>query len=192
MNRLVLGFILSFTLILTAYAQYNENVNEEGNIGIGPQLGYQRAGDADAGKFMYGAFFRAKLSSAFGVEGSINYRQEEYADGKVTVRSWPVLVSALIYPFPMFYGIAGGGWYNTTFDFDPGFDQQDLADKSTNNFGWHLGAGAEVPIGESVRLIGDVKYVFMDYDWEDFNDVPLKDYNSNFYVISIGLLFGFK
>lgn len=183
-----------FLLILTSEikAQYSKE-GGAGSIGIGPQVGYQRSGDADAGQFMFGGFFRAKLSDAFGVEASLNYRQEEYADGKITVRSWPVLLSALVYPFPMFYGIAGGGWYHTTFDYDPGFDQQDLADKTSNPFGWHLGGGVEIPLGETVKLTGDVKYVFLNYDdLEDFGDVPLDDVNSNFYVINVGIAFGLR
>jgi hypothetical protein len=183
-----LGVIL-FTA--DAFSQRRDNV-EEGNIGLGPQIGYQRAGDADAGRFMFGAVLRAKLSYALGVEGSINYREEKYHDGQVTVRTWPVMLSALFYPFPQFYALAGGGWHHSTFDFDPGFQHADLADKTVNPFGWHVGGGAEVPLGETVRLFGDVRYVFLDYDFEDFAEIPLESLNSNFYIINVGIIFGFR
>ncbi|MFO7446584.1 MAG: outer membrane beta-barrel protein [Ignavibacteriaceae bacterium] len=182
--------ILIFLLIISESEAQRKS--SEGSIGIGPQIGYQRAGDADEGRFMFGGFLRAKLSDAFALDGSINYRTEEYFDGAITVRSWPVLVSALVYPFPMLYGIAGGGWYNTTFDFDEGFQEGDLDDETQTNFGWHLGAGVEIPLAESVMLVGDIKYVFLDYDWEDLSDTPLNDFNSNFYIINVGLSFGLR
>lgn len=192
MLRLVISVLALFFVLNIEISAQNYKDNEAGNVGLGVQVGYQRAGDADAGKFLFGGLLRAKLSEAFGVEGAISYRQEEYYNGNMTVRSWPVTISGLVYPFPMFYLVAGGGWYHTTFDFDPGFTQQDLADKTLNPFGWHLGGGAEVPLGESVRLFGDVRYVFLKYDFEDFNDIPLKDINSNFYTINVGLIFGFR
>jgi opacity protein-like surface antigen len=187
-------FVIISAIITLSVIDTNaqRNRDEAGTIGIGPQIGYQRSGDADAGEFMYGGFFRAKLSNAFGIEASLNYRHEEYANGMITVRSWPVLLSALVYPFPMFYGIAGGGWHHTTIDFDPGFSQQDLADQTSNPFGWHLGAGVEIPMGESVKLTGDVKYVFLDYAFQDFLNTPINDYNNNFYIVNVGLAFGFR
>jgi len=171
------------------FSQKRDDV-EAGNIGIGPQVGYQRSGDADAGRFMFGAVMRAKLSVAFGVEASINYRQDVYENW--TVRTWPVMLSALFYPFPQFYAVAGGGWHHSTIDFDPGFQQADLADQTSNPFGWHIGGGAEVPLGESVRLFGDVRYVFLDYNFDDLDDIPLSEMESNFYVISVGIIFGFE
>ncbi|MCI0690989.1 hypothetical protein L0337_03165 [candidate division KSB1 bacterium] len=50
---------------------------------------------------------------------SINYRQEKFNNGALTVRSWPVMVTGLLYPLPIVYGAVGAGWYNTKFDFEP-------------------------------------------------------------------------
>ncbi len=179
--------ILFFTV--NNFSQKQNDV-EAGNIGIGPQVGYQRSGDADAGAFMFGAVLRAKLSVAFGVEASINYREDKYKDW--TVRTWPVMLSALFYPFPQFYAVGGVGWHHSTLDFDPGFQQADLADQTENPFGFHIGGGAEVPLGEQVRLFGDVRYVFLDYKFEDLGDVPLSEMKSNFYIINLGIVFGFE
>jgi opacity protein-like surface antigen len=184
---------LVVTLVVLFYISESEaQNNNSSSIGIGPQIGYQRAGDADEGSFMYGGFIRLKVSDALGFEGSINYRTEQYANDMVTVRSWPVLASVLFYPVPVVYGIAGAGWYNTTFDFDPGFQQLDLADKTQTNFGWHLGAGVEIPVAESIKLTGDIKYVFLNYDWADLSSTALSDFNSNFYIINVGLSFGLR
>jgi opacity protein-like surface antigen len=159
------------------------------SIGIGPQLGYYRAQDADEGNFMGGLALRLRMLPLIGVEASINYRQERYADDAVTVRSWPVMVTGLVYPLPFIYGAMGVGWYRTTFDYDQSrFPLQNLADETNQEFGWHFGAGAELPVGPSFRLTGDIRYVFLDYD---FQQVPgLGNVDSNFYVVTAGLLFG--
>jgi len=157
------------------------------SIGIGPQVGYYRAQDADEGNFTGGAAVRLKLIPFLGVEASIGYRQEKYADDLLTVRSWPVMVTGLIYPLPVIYGAMGFGWYNTTFDYD-----QDrlplLKDDTAQKVGWHFGGGVELPVGARVKLTADIRYVFLDYDFED---VPgSADMSSNFYVVTAGLLFG--
>ena len=87
-------------------------------VSIGPQVGYYRAQDADEGSFMGGVALRFKVMPILGAEASINYRQEEYFDGALTVRSWPVMVTGLIYPLPFVYGAIGFGWYNVTADYD--------------------------------------------------------------------------
>lgn len=159
------------------------------SLRFGPQVGYQKAKDADAGKFMGGAALRLKLTSALGVEGSINYRQEKYAEGALTVRSWPVMASALIYPLPFVHGTMGAGWYNTTLDYDQ--SRLGLAaakDETTQKFGWHFGGGAELPLGGKSKLAADIRYVFLDYD---FKAVPgSRELKSDFYVATVGLLWG--
>src|SRR5574341_1410949 len=154
-------------------------------IGFGPQVGFQKARDADEGQFMGGAALRIKLTPALGVEGSINYRQEKFQNGALTVRSWPVMATGLIYPLPIVYGAIGGGWYNTTFD----FEQPDGAaniEETQQEFGWHFGGGVELPLGSSTKLAGDIRYVFLNYDFEQ---VPGAEIDSDFYVVTVGLLF---
>jgi len=173
-------------LIMGLTALMVTQVNAQ-SIGIGPQVGYYKALDADEGNFTGGVALRLKLIPFLGVEASINYRQEKYADDLLTVRSWPVMVTGLIYPLPMIYGAMGFGWYNTTFDYD-----QDrlplLKDDTAQKVGWHFGGGVELPVGTKVKLTADIRYVFLDYD---FKDIPgSADLNSNFYVITAGLLFG--
>jgi opacity protein-like surface antigen len=157
------------------------------SIKIGPQIGFQKATDADEGKFMYGAAVRVKLIPFLGVEGSIGYRQEKYADDALTVRSWPVMVTGLIYPLPFVYGAMGAGWYNTTIDYDQS-KLPFLKDETTQKVGWHFGGGVELPVGSNFKLTGDIRYVFLNYD---FKEIPGSgDLKSNFYVITVGFLFG--
>ncbi len=158
-------------------------------LGIGPVLGYSKAADAEEGTLMGGLSLRARLSPALGVEGSILYRSEKYAKDRVTVKNWPVMATALIYPIPIAYGAIGAGWYNTTITYD--YENIRLVepdDETSQEFGWHFGGGVELPLGPSTKFTGDIRYVFIDYDFEEApgqNDVE-----SDFFVINVGILFG--
>ncbi len=157
---------------------------------VGPQLGFQKAASADNGKFLFGGALRAKLSPSLGVEASINYRQEEYANGSLTVKSWPVMVTGLIYPIKTVYGAIGVGWYNTKFDYSSSLNSNGVDDQTKQKFGWHFGAGVELPLGEesNTRLTADFRYVFLNYNFEE---VPgANNYNADFFMITVGLLFG--
>jgi len=158
------------------------------SIYLGPQVGFQKAVDADEGKFMGGAVLRVNLIPSIGIEASVNYRSEKYMDGGLTVRSWPIMITGLYYPIPIVYGAIGTGWYNTTFDYD-----QDkipfrlIADETKQKIGWHFGGGVELPIGSSAKFIADLRYVFIDYN---FDSIPgLGSVKSDFYLLSVGLLF---
>jgi len=169
---------LTALMIAQAHAQ---------SVSIGPQVGYYKVQDADEGSFTGGAALRLKLIPFLGAEASIGYRQEKYADDLLTVRSWPVMVTGLVYPLPMIYGAMGFGWYNTTFDYDE--DRLPLLeDETVQKIGWHFGGGLELPLGTKAKLTADIRYVFLNYD---FKEIPGQgEMDSNFYVITAGLLFG--
>jgi opacity protein-like surface antigen len=156
------------------------------SFSLGPQVGYYKAKDADDGSFMGGVAWRLKLMPVLGVEASINYRQESYAHNALTVRSWPVMVTGLIYPLPIVYGAIGAGWYSVTYDYNK--DKLPLLkDETTQKVGWHFGAGVELPVGPKVRLTGDIRYVFLNYD---FKEIPGSSAaKSDFTVITAGLQF---
>ncbi|MCX8010224.1 MAG: porin family protein [Ignavibacteria bacterium] len=150
------------------------------SFSIGPNLGFFKAKGADEGKFWIGGTARLKLSSNLGVEGSINYRQEEYktANGTMKVTSIPIMVTGLFYPLPLLYGAAGAGWYNSKAEFQG-------SEETNQDFGYHFGGGIELNLG-SITLSADIKYVFINYKFEG---VPGKDDDYNFYVITGSLLF---
>jgi opacity protein-like surface antigen len=151
---------------------------------FGPQVGVSKSPDADA-NLIFGAALRMRFLSALAVEGSVSYREDDFAGDALTVRSWPLQVTGMLYPLPFVYGAMGAGWYMTTFDFDP--DVGFLDDDTQSEFGWHFGGGLELPLGSVVRLAGDIRYVFIDYD---FDAVPGSDeIDSDFYMATAGLLF---
>jgi len=156
------------------------------SILLGPQAGFYKASDADNWSMMGGLACRVKLTPVLGAEASVNYRQETYANDALTVKSWPVMVTGLIYPIPFAYGAIGGGWYNVTYDFNQN-KLPSFTDESTQRFGWHFGGGVELPVGTSMKLIGDIRYVFLDYN---FQQIPgSTNLKSDFAVIMVGLLF---
>ncbi len=154
---------------------------------LGPQLGIYKATDGDNTRLLGGAALRLRLTPGLGVEGSINYRNEDYAGGRVSAKSWPLMVTGLLYPLPFAYGAIGAGWYNTTINYNREMIGQFVPSATQQQFGWHFGAGAELPFG-NMLLTGDIRYVFLNYH---FQQVPgTAGLKSNFYIISVGMLFG--
>jgi opacity protein-like surface antigen len=181
MKKLFVVLVVGLLLIPLAVQSF-------AGIGFGPRLGYYKSQDADKGNMFGGLSARMKFG-LLGAEASIDYRAEKYMNGLLTVRSWPVMASVLLYPVPIAYGIAGFGWYNVTMDYN-----QDklvygkIEDKTTQEVGWHFGGGVELPVGSSAKLTADIRYVFLNYD---FQDVPGQGkQKANFYAVTVGLLFG--
>lgn len=181
---IMLGMIFMFAYLLKAQTD---------RAYLGPQLGWQKAKNADNAKFMIGGAFRAKLSKSFGLEGSINYRQEEYSNGNVQVTSYPVMVTALIYPIDILYGAIGIGWYNTSIHYSNTLPLVGSKDQSEQKFGWHFGGGVQIPLSgpegsPNTILTADIRYVFLNYNFDNFPGSG--DMKSDFYMIDVGLLFG--
>lgn len=179
MKRLLAALIVFLFVLTAAQAQ---------SITAGPQLGYYKSQDADNASVMIGGALRVKLSSSFGFEGSINYKREKFDDGNVKVTSYPVMATAMIYIIPIVYGAAGAGWYNVRYEYSELYksDEYGYKDETKQRFGYHLGAGAQLPVG-NVVLTGDARYVFLDLKLD--NLPSLKSFKSNFYVLTAGILF---
>ncbi len=179
--RWSLPLILLLAIPLSAHSQ--------GEAYIGPHLGTQKSQDADDANYLVGATARLKLIPLITAEGSISYRQEDYADESITVRTWPVTVTGLLYPLPIIYGGVGAGWYNTTYDYSDAINDLGTEDHTEQEFGWHLAAGAELPASGKVKIFGDVRYVFLDYELADLPEAVKDDVDADFYSITSGILF---
>ena len=152
---------------------------------IGPHVGWYKAKDADDGKPMFGGALRLKLTNAIGFEGTIDYRQEEYRNGSILAKTWPVMLTGLFYATPNIYGAAGIGWYNSQIEFRNDLSQ--VSDRSSQKFGWHFGAGLEIPLTERVMINTDFRYTFLNYD---FGEVPgAGEIRSDFFAVTAGMLF---
>lgn len=186
---LAVFMILCFTEIKAQDSTHIKNKNlQVGKIGVGPELGYFKSGDADQGSIMLGGFIRARILEQVGLDLSVSYKTEHYASGRVQVSQWPVQLSGLYYPMPSVYLLAGVGLYFTTFSFN---SQSiiDLPDKSASRFGFHVGAGLELEMTPKLKFTGDIKYVLLGLGLDNFGTIQASDLNANYYVITIGAMY---
>src|SRR5262245_13931868 len=86
-----------------------------------PSVGLTLAVDGDDTKTSAGLALRAPiLGPVLKAEIAAGYRSEEFADGALKTKTWPITASALVCPVPIVHADAGAGWYNTTFEYrDP-------------------------------------------------------------------------
>jgi hypothetical protein len=186
-SRVVLA--LALAILLIPGASYG------GFLGIGGHLGYFSAGD-DGEKTVYGGgHVRLRLPILLSFEGAMDYRPSASRDvaeapgGEMDVTTYPITISALAYPFPSFYLLAGIGWYNTTIELtDSGISTGPDSD-THDNFGSHFGAGLDLPIGSNKSINGDMRYVFLDYDVRDLDIAGLSDLDANHFSIGVGITF---
>ena len=183
LSKLIAGIVLGILILLPISAR------SQTSFYVGPHLGVLKTDGADATNYLVGATLRLKLMPVLGVEGNIGYRQEKFGDGAVTLKTWPVTFTGLLYPIPMIYGGLGGGWYSTTFDYADNMNDAGFADETVREFGYHLVAGIEVPASPAVHVFGDVRFVFLEYDIEDLPGAVFDGADSDFYSINVGLLF---
>ncbi len=183
MWRIILSMLaLAVLTAPTAFAQDTDRP-----VYIGPQVGlYTNDIDDDDITAGIGAAVRFKVADVLGLEGAINYRQEEFGDDELTVKTWPVLATAMFYPVETIYGLLGLGVYNTSTDRNE--DNVDLADDTDSEIGWHFGGGLELPLGERALLTGDLRYVLLDQGIEDPSGLITDD--QNFYLVTIGIMVG--
>jgi opacity protein-like surface antigen len=180
------------TLILVLLISGVVPVAAQESIGFGPLLGLYKGGDAEGYRIAGGAVVRFRLSDIIGLEGSINYRGETYDHGSVEVRSWPVMVTGLLYPVNFVYGSIGAGWYNTSVRYSvlPGISPTSTAlpGEAKQQFGWHFGGGVELNLFSYVKLVGDIRYVMLSYNFR--NAPESNSVISSSPVMTAGLLFG--
>lgn len=156
------------------------------SVAVGPQLGFSKTKDADKTAIMPAAAIRLDLIG-LGVEGSIGYKSEKFDDGNVKTTSYPVLLTGMLNVFPFIHAEAGIGWYNTKIEYSALLKLQGAKDETTQEIGYHLGAGAEIPLG-NVILTGDFRYVFLNTDFSKVSS-SIESLKSDYYTLSIGLLF---
>lgn len=184
-KKIVYVIMISLGYVALTFAQQGNREHIHNPIAIGGQIGFQKAADADNGNVMFGGLVRAYLTNAVAFEASINYRQEKYHNGDIKVSNWPVQLSGLFYPIDYLYGVIGVGWYNTKMEYSGSLN--DIPDKTSQKFGWHFGAGMDIPLSEKAFLFGDFRYVFLNYD---FTDVPGGgEISSDYFQLNAGLMF---
>ncbi len=151
---------------------------------IGPRATYSTPKDADKGVWDPGVQARLHLSSALGLEASIDYRKNDFGS-LTTVKTYPVQASLLAYLMPggavSPFLLGGVGWYYTQVDGPFGYS------KTTSRFGVHAGAGLEVRLNKALSLDGTYRYIWLeDVASKDLNAVD-KTYHDSGSMITIAL-----
>lgn len=156
---------------------------------VGPTFGIHTQNGASESDHLWGATARLKLAPWFGIDGSAAYRQDELGGDAGWIKTWPLMVTGLVYPIPYLYGGLGGGWHNTTYDFSNQLNELGIDDETHGDFGWHLAVGTEIPASTWLKLMADVRWVFLNSDPTAIPDVVDEELVEDFRVISFGLLF---
>ncbi|MGH7805272.1 MAG: outer membrane beta-barrel protein [Candidatus Binatia bacterium] len=154
-------------------------------LGIGAHVGYSEASDAEDGTAIYGGDLSIRGFSLIGALIEVGYRQDdvEVNDPTGTIRDAelemiPILASLQVFPFADKLGpfnpfaIGGVGWYVTRAEVDArvGEFEGSFTDHDVST-GYHFGGGTDLNLGDHLTLTGDIRYVFLETDLEDVDDV---------------------
>jgi len=176
-------FLLTVPVLLFAAAS---STTVSGKYSFGPHASYCTPKDADDGSWYPGAQASMRVSKELGLEGSIDYRSNEY-DNLTNIKTYPIQLSLLAYAMPQArfnpFFLFGAGWYYTRVSGPAGFTQD------TSRFATHLGFGLELQVNDSVFLNGSYRYIWLDsVRSKDINTAD-KTYQDSGSMITIGLNF---
>jgi opacity protein-like surface antigen len=180
LDRALIGALLLLALVLLG-------VNAARADGqIVPSVGMTRAVDGDdTSKISGGLAVRGDLLPFLMAEIGASYRSDEYFGGDLDVRQWPVTASLYVRPVSAIYAGGGVGWYHTTFDYA---EDTGVADRTSEEFGVHLGGGLQVPIAPIAALDLSGRYVMLRS--QEAHLVPEK-FDPDFWTTSLGLAIKF-
>lgn len=170
-------------LALTGLLMVTSAAIANAGIGVGARYSYVRNNGLEDNSSMIGAMVRLRHMMFFGIEGAVDVRKEELNDGS-ELTSTPLTLSAMVYPIPLVYGLAGVGYYNTTLT----MGDQEVSD---SQIGYHFGAGVELPLVPLLKLTGDLRYQFLNYEFEDIAE-SIGKVDADGYAISAGLILYLK
>lgn len=162
-------------------------------FGFGPRAAYYKGADAEKGVWTGGLQARLRLLPMLGAEGSVDYREDDYAGGAVEVRSYPVMVSALLYIWPTPavspYLLGGAGWHYTDVKYKGALAGR--PNDKTSEFGYQAGGGVDIPLGDAMTLDADIRYIFLDFD-EEVRRQAASDISADSLAVTVGLTFYFR
>ncbi|MCB4791899.1 MAG: porin family protein [Elusimicrobia bacterium] len=191
MNGLKLKMsVITAALFLILPAMVSAETAQVGmkQLSIGPRATYSIPKDADQGQWYAGAQVRLHVSPTMGLEGSIDYRRNDYGRF-TTIRTYPVQASLLAYLLSGMnwspYLLGGGGWYYTQVDGAAGFSHD------TSRFGTHLGFGFELMVNEGLSLDGSYRYIWLESVTSKDANLIDKTYQDSGSMITIALNFLF-
>lgn len=181
------ALVLSLLLALPtpALADLLEQV-DIGFLSVGGRAMYYNPNEGNA-NWYGGAQVRLHLFRFFAIEGSADYRKNDFAG--TTTHNYPVQVSGLIYPLgttrlaPFILG--GGGWYYTTVSGPGNFDN------TQNRFGAHVGGGLQFFFNKHFSIDSTYRYIWLEKIESKDQNIADKKFNDNGHMVTIGVNFHF-
>jgi opacity protein-like surface antigen len=158
------ALLLVAALCLTTSSALADDANPTPRPGVslGGRAAYiwNQGADAEDGDFFGGAQLRVYLAKFFAIEGSADFRQQQFGGGTTTVDIYPVQLTGLLYVIPNSpvspFLLGGVGWYFTDVRGPGGFDE------SQNRTGAHVGAGIQFFMHRHWSLDATYRYLFTD------------------------------
>ena len=134
-----------------------------------------------------GAQARWYLNEVFAIEGSADYRKNDFGD--TTVRTFPIQLSGLIYLLPgkrlSPFLLGGGGWYYTDVNGPGGYED------TQQRFGLHGGGGLQLMLSRNWSIDGTYRFVWLErIRTKDSNAVDKKLQDEG-HMVTIGLNYHF-
>ncbi len=165
----------------------DDEVNPRPGLSLGLRGAYHRPLDASEGNYFGGVQARLHLSPAIGIEGSVDYRRNKFAD--TTVHTYPLQASLLLYLIPNRlispFLVGGAGWYYSS------VEAPASATNTQHRFGVHAGGGLQVWLNSHWSLDGTYRYIWVedlkskdaslrDKDFKDSGDMATLALNFHF------------
>ena len=143
----------------SAYDSGSEDAPVHSATSFGPRLTYLLPNDADRGAWAPGVQVRLHMTPLYAFEASADFAH--YTSGGVGVHTTPIQATVIGYfsgdsTFSP-YLLIGGGWYPT---------HADGPYNAPRLFGPHIGAGAELLLGDRWSIDGSYRFLWTEtIDW---------------------------
>lgn len=173
---------LSLAAVENAKAESLFDDVDVGLFSIGGRATYFDPKDGD-GQWYGGAQVRVHPIRYLAVEGSVDYRRNDFGDTRV--HSYPVQGSLMIYPLGLKriapFILGGGGWYFTSVTGPGNFDD------TQQRFGGHVGGGVQVFITRHLSADASYRHIWLEKIASKNAALDDKRFNDNGHMITVGL-----
>ncbi len=153
---------------------------------LGPRAGWSRTTDSDVDAATFGAAARFHVLNPLTAEIAVDLRREDIEAG--SIETVPVQLSALVSLLPFMHATGGIGWYRVQPSLDGIAGTVGSFDTASWDTGYHLGAGAHIPLNERVAVTGEVRYIFLAAELDELRDLST-DLKADFTNLLVGLQF---
>lgn len=192
-NRLMLSILALATwgtfLLAGPEKAEAESIFDDVDVGlfsIGGRGTYFDPNEGD-GQWYGGAQVRVHPIRFLAVEGSVDYRKNDFGDTRV--HSYPVQGSLMIYPLGLKriapFILGGGGWYFTSVTGPGDFDD------TQQRFGGHVGGGVQVFISKHFSADASYRHIWLEKIQSRNASLEDKKFDDTGHMITVGLNFHF-